>query len=109
MLSELNREERLRLMKFVCTFAWADLNVQAAERAFVADLVRKLDLAPDEIEQVEHWLAVPPPSDEVDPTEIPEAHRRLFLDVIHQLTRADGRVYRREHESIALLRDLLAG
>lgn len=107
MLSQLSRDERLRLMKFVCTIAWADLKVQEAERTFVSDLARKLELAPDEVAQVEEWLSVPPPSDEVDPTEIPESHRRIFLEVLGQLTRADGRVYQRERESIALLRDLL--
>jgi len=108
MLNTLSRDDRLRLMKFVCTFAWADLKVQPAERAFVTDLVRKLQLEEDEVAQVERWLTVPPLSDEVDPTEIPAAHRRLFLDVISKLAEADGRIYRRERESIALLRDLLA-
>jgi len=108
MLNELGREERLQLMKFVCTFAWADLKVQQAERRFIFELVQKLGLDSDEIAQVERWLSVPPPSDEVDPTEIPEAHRRLFLDVVDQLARADGRIYQRERETIALLRDLVA-
>ncbi len=107
MLNKLSRDERLQLMKFVCTFAWADLKVQEAERQFIFELVQKLGLESDEVLQVEHWLSVPPPSDEVDPTQIPEAHRRLFLDVVDQLARADGRVYQRERESIALLRDLL--
>lgn len=107
MLKQLAREDRLRLMKFVCAFAWADLHVQPAERLFISELVKRLDLDPTETSQVESWIALPPPSDEVDPTQIPASHRKLFLEVVDGLARADGRVYRRERESIALLRDLL--
>ena len=95
-------------MKFVCAFAWADLHVQPAERAFVRGLVEQLRLDPEETAQVESWLAVPPPEDQIDPSEIPASHRQLFLDTVEQLARADGRVYQRERESIELLRDLLA-
>jgi uncharacterized membrane protein YebE (DUF533 family) len=109
MLGALSHEERMRLMKFVCAFAWADLHVQPAERAFIAGLVEQLELEPHEEAQVEAWIAVPPAGDQIDPAEIPRAHRQIFLRVIDQLARADGRVYKREWESLALLRDLLGG
>jgi uncharacterized tellurite resistance protein B-like protein len=47
MLDQLDREDRLRLMRFVCSFAWADLEVQPEERAFVRRLIARLDLAED--------------------------------------------------------------
>ena len=56
MLGQLDRAERLRLMKFVCSFAWADLEIRPEERAFVARLVRRLELDPDERRRVESWL-----------------------------------------------------
>ena len=95
-------------MKFVCAFAWADLNIQPQEMLFISKLMRELELTSEEISQVEHWIEVPPPTDEVDPTDIPAEHRKLFRNVVQQLARADGRVYRRELESIALLEELLA-
>src|SRR5688500_6073014 len=48
MLERLSRDDRLRLMKFVCSFAWADLRVQEEERSFVKKLVRKLKLDAEE-------------------------------------------------------------
>jgi ABC-2 type transport system ATP-binding protein len=81
-MQQLSRPERLQLMRFVCTFAWADLEVTDAERAFVGGLIRRLQLPPDEVELVEGWLKVPPTPDEVDPTDVPRAHRELLLRAV---------------------------
>lgn len=108
MFASLAREERLRLMKFVCAVAWADLEVQSEERAFVKRMVTRLGLRPDEAAQVESWLQLPPRIDDVDPTEIPPEHRKLFLDTLRELVLADGSVDEHEQESLALLEDLLA-
>jgi uncharacterized membrane protein YebE (DUF533 family) len=85
MLQDLNRDERLQLMRFICSFAWADLEVRAKERAFIKKMVKKLDLSDDEAKEVDKWLEVPPPAELVDPTRIPRAHRELFL--LEALTR----------------------
>ncbi|HTO52585.1 MAG TPA: TerB family tellurite resistance protein [Myxococcota bacterium] len=108
MVSSLAREERLRLMKFVCSVAWADLEVHPEERAFVRRMVSRLGLDSDEIAQVDSWLQVPPAIDDVDPTEIPREHRKLFLDTLRELVLADGSVDEQEQASLALLEDLLA-
>ena len=42
MINELSREDRVRLLRFVCSFAWADLKVQDQERQFLGALVKKL-------------------------------------------------------------------
>jgi tellurite resistance protein len=97
----------MRLMRFVCSFAWADLRVQDEERLFVRDMITRLQLDPDEIAQVEAWLEVPPPAEEVDPSEIPRAHRRLFLDTVRQLAEADGTIDLEEDTSLSLLVALL--
>ena len=73
-LSELERADRLRLLKFVCAFAWADLEVHPEERAFALRLVRRLGLDEAEERQVTGWLEVPPPPESVDPTDIPAEH-----------------------------------
>ncbi|MGB0680687.1 MAG: TerB family tellurite resistance protein [Polyangiales bacterium] len=107
MLDSLDKEERLRLMKFICSFAWADLHVQSAERSFVHKMMHRLALAEDEAAQVQEWLEVPPPADELDPNDIPKAHRKLFLDAARALVMADGEVESTEVENLILLEQLL--
>ena len=59
-LARLGREERLRLLRFVASFAWADLTVRDEERAFVARLMQRMALDPEDARAVAGWLAVPP-------------------------------------------------
>ena len=106
-LDKLDREERLRLMKFVCSFAWADLEVQDEEREFVRRLVKKLKLDDTDRGMVEEWLEVPPRAEEVDPADIPSEHRQLFLDAVRAMIVADGRVDQDEAENLVLLEALL--
>jgi len=106
-MDELDRNERLQLMKFVCSFAWADLEIQPEERRFVARLIRRLSLDDEETEQVEGWLKLPPRPESVDPTQIPAEHRRLFVDSIRGIIEADGEIAREERENLALLEMLL--
>jgi uncharacterized tellurite resistance protein B-like protein len=108
MLEDLARNERLRLMKFVCSFAWADLEVRPEERAFVSGLVRRLDLDAADQQQVLGWLEVPPRPESVDPTQIPTEHRRLFLDAIRGVIESDGDVAEEEAENLRLLEKLFA-
>ena len=51
-LHKLPREDRLRLMRFVCSFAWADLEVKKTERALVSKMAKKLGLDPDSLKAV---------------------------------------------------------
>jgi uncharacterized tellurite resistance protein B-like protein len=106
-LDTLDREERLRLMKFVCSFAWADLEVQDEERDFVRRLVTRLDLDEADRGMVEEWMEVPPRAEEVDPGDIPVEHRQLFLDAVRAMIVADGRVDQDEAENLVLLEALL--
>jgi uncharacterized tellurite resistance protein B-like protein len=106
-LNELTKEDRLRLMKFVCSFAWADLQIADSERSFVHKLVRKLKLSADEKKQVEEWLELPPPPEELDPTQIPTSHRALFLTTAREMIEADGEIADEEVENFELLEQLL--
>ncbi len=109
MLSSLAREDRLRLMRFVCAVAWADLEVRREERAFVRRMVTRLGLGDDEVEQVGAWLQAPPHvNDDLDPVTIPKEHRKLFLDTLRDLANSDGSVDEQEQTSLALIEDLLA-
>ena len=103
MLSKMSRDERLQLMRFVCSFAWADLEIREKERSFVKKLMKRLDLDAEERKQVDEWLAVPPEAEDVDPQRIPREHRKIFLETARQLINADGHVDPEERENLALL------
>ena len=107
MLDQLSRDERLRLMRFVCSFAWADLAVHKKERKFVARLIDGLDLDREERRHVDGWLETPPAPESVDPTEIPPDHRRLFLSLIEEVVDADDEISPEELETLSLFRELL--
>src|SRR5258706_16213759 len=106
-LDQLSTDDRMRLMKFVCSFAWADMHVHEKERAFVARMVKKLKLDKQEAKQVEEWLELPPRPEEGDPTEVPKKHRELFLQATRQLIVADGEIHPEEEISFELLEELL--
>ena len=107
MLDELDTDQRLNLLKFVCSFAWADLEIRPAERAFVARLVDRLGLEGSEAAKVNAWLESPPPEDELDPHQIPPAHRALFIETVRGVIRVDGEIAPEELENFELLSELL--
>ena len=106
-LHGLDRNQRLTLMKFVCSFAWADLSLHPEERAFVERLVSRLGFDADEERQVKDWLLSPPPPESVDPTTIPREHKRVFLAAIDGVIAADGIIAPEERESVKVLKELL--
>jgi hypothetical protein len=105
-LSRLTRGERRRLLQFVTSFAWADLEVSPREVAFVHGLVSRLQLSAEEALEVAGWLKTPPSADDVDPTEIPKQHRQLFLEVVRRMVESDGKASAEEREDLRLLEQL---
>lgn len=105
-LARLGREDRLKLLRFVIAFAWADLSISAGEIAYVHRLVERLKLEPEEAARVDRWLKSPPQPEEVDPTEIPSQHRQLFIDAIREIATSDGEMSEEEKESLDLLERL---
>ena len=103
----LSHPQRMRLLQFVCTFAWTDLRISQAERDVVMRLCGRWGLGEADMKRVQSWLQIPPPLDEVDPTTIPREHRKVFLDAAEIIVRADGKVEERELETLAVFRDLL--
>ncbi|MEQ1571350.1 MAG: TerB family tellurite resistance protein [Myxococcota bacterium] len=106
-LDDLDEESRLRLVRFVCSFAWADLEVQDAERNLVLKLLGELGLDQDEKDQAERWLKVPPAPEDVDPMDIPLDHRQIFLNTVLQVVGADGVVDTKEMETLSIFEKLL--
>lgn len=107
MLRELTREERLLLMRFVCSFAWADLEVKAQERDLVARMIGRLGLDEDEELQVLEWLESPPPLGSVDPALVPREHRMKFLRAVESTVAVDGEVTPEERESLLVFARLI--
>jgi uncharacterized tellurite resistance protein B-like protein len=107
MLDRLNQRERMRLMKFVCSFAWADLEIRPEERDFVKNLVGRLELDEEEQAKVRGWLDVPPEIELVDPTLVPHEHRRIFLEEIEGIIESDGEIAPEERESFRILEALI--
>ncbi len=94
-------------MQFVCSFAWADLEVRDAERSFVARLADRLEFDLEDQLRVRGWLDHPPAPESIDPTTIPDSHRKIFLEAIEGVIAADGEIAEEESETLAVLRELL--
>ena len=107
MLQDLERPERMRLMKFVCSFAWADLEIHPSEREFISRMVNRIDLDQEERDQVNRWLEVPPPPQEIDPTAIPLEHRATFIESVVGIIESDGVVSEEEKDTLELFENLL--
>ena len=107
MFEELSREDRLLLLKFVCAFAWTDLEVREPERRFVRRLVDRMQLDADDVRQVEEWLSIAPSPQSIDPARIPQAHRRTFIEAVRALIYADGEVDAEEREQLEKLKAAL--
>ncbi len=103
------KDERLRLLKFVCSFAWTDLRVTDSERDVIRQLVAAHELDADERAQVERWIEVPPPAEEVDPLEIPREHRQRFVENARLIVVADGQVAPAERDALRIFEELLTG
>lgn len=108
MLNDLDRDAKIQLLRFVCSFAWADLKIADTERQFVTELVLRLDLAEEDREMVLGWLSSPPSEDDLDPNDIPAEHRKLFLDAAMEMITADGDVDALEVENLALFELLIS-
>ena len=109
MLERLNPKERLRLVRFVCSFAWADFRITQKEKENIRRLVQRLHMPEDERRQVDEYLKLPPTPESVDPNLIPYEHRELFLDAIRGLVASDLDLSTEEKESVQVLEQLLAG
>jgi uncharacterized tellurite resistance protein B-like protein len=107
MLDQLDQRDRLRLVQFVCSFAWVDFEIQPEERVFISRLIRRLELDEEEDLQIQQWLDRPPRLDDLDPTSIPAAHRRFFVEAIEGLISADGEVAEEERETFEIFKQLL--
>ena len=109
MFEALSREDRLLLLKFLCAFAWTDLEVTASERDFVHRLVQKLALSAQDAAEVEAWLHVAPAPGDIDAQAVPVEHRRTFVETLRALIYVDGHVDLEERAQFERMRTALLG
>ncbi|MEZ4230388.1 MAG: TerB family tellurite resistance protein [Polyangiaceae bacterium] len=107
MFDKLDSEARLLLLRFVCAFAWADLELKETEERFVRSLVEKLDLGEEESAQVDDWLITAPSPESVDPKLIPAEHKRIFIEAVRAVMYVDGDVDEDERAQLDALKAAL--
>jgi len=95
------------LLRFVCSFAWIDLKITAEERDLVAQMIARLELDTDEMNQVAGWLKSPPSPDSVDPQDVPHEHRVRFLRAMESMVAVDGEVTDDERETVIVFAQLI--
>ncbi len=106
-IKDLDANERLQLIRFICSFAWADLEVVDSEKDLIRTMVDELGLDAEERQEVEACLKMPPKPEDIDPTDIPLQHRQLFLNTALKMVSVDGVIDEREVENFALFEQLL--
>jgi uncharacterized tellurite resistance protein B-like protein len=109
MFETLSHDDRMLLLKFVCAFAWTDLQIQDGERRFVRRLVERLGLSGDDARQVDEWLDIAPAPHSVDPKRIPSQHRQTFIEAVRAMMYSDGNVDAEEREQLEKLKAALGG
>ena len=109
MFEKLSRDERMLLLRFVCAFAWTDLEIRDSERKFVQRLMERMQLSSDDRAEVEGYLHVAPAPEETNPKLVPAEHRRLFLDSVRALIYVDGEVDAEERQRFEKLQAALGG
>ena len=106
-MKDLSTESKLRLVRFVCSFAWADLEIAEKEREFVRNLLVELELDEEDAQEALRWLDQPPREDEVDPFEIPKEEARIYLKTVVEMVGADDVLDRMELEAFAIFEELI--
>jgi uncharacterized tellurite resistance protein B-like protein len=109
MFEQLSRDDRMLLLRFVCAFAWTDLEIRDGERKFVERLMERMQLSGDDRAEVEGYLHVAPSPETTNPKLVPAEHRRLFIDSVRALIYADGEVDSEERDRFEKLRAALSG
>ena len=109
MFEQLSRDDRMLLLRFVCAFAWTDLQIHVGERKFVERLIERMQMSSNDRAEALGYLHVAPSPEATNPNLVPLEHRRLFIDSVRALIYADGEVDTEERERFEKLRKALSG
>ncbi len=94
-------------MRFVCSFAWADGEIQPEEHEFVRRMLSRISLKSRDRKTVLNWLDVPPRPEQVDPLLIPVKHAWIFLDTVRIVIAADQVIHPDEQKLMVRLERFL--
>jgi hypothetical protein len=108
MIENCTSEEKLQIMRFICTFAWADLKVVQAERQFIMRFCDTLVLNDDERKEVESWLKHPQHPDDIDPFSLPKHLHEYVLSAAQAISIVDGEFDDKESELLEILQGILS-
>ena len=108
MFEQLSRDDRMLLLRFVCAFAWTDLEIRTGERKFVQRLIERMQLSDDDRAEVQGYLHVAPAPETTNPKLVPREHRRIFVEAVRGLIYADGEVDAEERQRFELLQKALS-
>ena len=100
------QEEKVLIFKFLCVLAWADFLIHPAERKFIEDLSKRLQVGSELEHKIQGWLQHPPRPEDVDPYSIPNEMIELVLEQASMLAVSDGTLDHRELEIIEALHSL---
>lgn len=92
MIDRLSRPERLQLMRYVVSFAWADQELHPSERRVVKRFLELLELDESERSEVEAWLSAPPDPVAVDAAALSQEQRVVYTQAIQAVIMADGTI-----------------
>ena len=92
----LTSEERVELMRFLCSFAWADDEVQDEERVVLMKVLDNIGLGEDDRTKVLAWLEERPDMTGFDFGSIPQDKRDIFLDLAFSVASAHGGLAKEE-------------
>lgn len=95
--------ERSQALRFAASFLWADLEIADAERRFLTELAKELDVGGD----VDELLACPPVPEEVDPNAVTPGGAALIRAVALRAIASDGAVKEEEMTMFDVLDELL--
>ncbi len=89
---ELTESDRTELMRFLCSFAWADGEVQPQEKTMLERVLGGLNMSPEARAKVEPWLTAPPDVEGRELKAIDDAKREAFIDFAYEVAAADGEI-----------------
>lgn len=90
--NDLTAAERIELMRFLCSFAWADGEVQPQEREVLERVLGGLRLDAEARAKATTWLFTPPDMAGFDFGAIDPDKRQLFIDQAFAIAAAHGGV-----------------
>ena len=96
----------MQLFHFMCTFAWADMEIQQEEREMIERLMISLNLSPSQFQTVLTWLDDVRSLPDIDPYEIHPDFREQIYQAAEAIVLSDGEVTFNEKDMLDLLRQV---